>query len=516
LRHYNKKRASAQANRRRAEETLRIMKHVDTPQTRCQAGLARGDITPPVGIYHRMWGAAVHDQATGVHRPLLATLLYLRACPSPSASEGSRGNPRWRSGSDALIIALDHCVMDGAEMTGIRAAACRATALEPSQVHVTLSHTHGSGWMSRARAHFPGGELIGPYLDELATKIAQLAEQAQRTVLPATIVYGQGRCTLAAQRDYWDADNKQYVCGFNPTGAADDTVLVARISGEDGKCLATIVNYACHPTTLAWDNTAISPDYVGAMREVVEHVTGAPCLFLQGASGDLGPREGFVGDWAVADRNGRQLGHAALSALEALPPPGTRFVYAGPVVSGTTIGTWRHEPLDAESLRKQERWHVRQQMVELPYRHDLPDLEETKAAHRKWHAEEENARAAGDPAKARDCRALVEQANRQINRLSVLPSGRVFPYRVTLWKLGDALWVLVPGELYQAFQIALRARFPAHPVIVATLTGDWQPGYLPAASSYGYGIYQETIAAVAAGSLETLIEAIARAIGTML
>ena len=53
------------------------MNHVDTPQTRCQVGVARGDITPPVGIYHRMWGAAVHDKATGVHRPLLATLLWL-------------------------------------------------------------------------------------------------------------------------------------------------------------------------------------------------------------------------------------------------------------------------------------------------------------------------------------------------------------------------------------------------------------------------------------------------------
>ena len=36
-----------------------------------------GDITPPVGIYHRMWGAATHDRATGVHKPLLATLLWL-------------------------------------------------------------------------------------------------------------------------------------------------------------------------------------------------------------------------------------------------------------------------------------------------------------------------------------------------------------------------------------------------------------------------------------------------------
>ena len=52
---------------------------VHTPQALCRAGVARRDITPPVGIYHRMWGAATHDRATGVHRPLLATVLVLES-----------------------------------------------------------------------------------------------------------------------------------------------------------------------------------------------------------------------------------------------------------------------------------------------------------------------------------------------------------------------------------------------------------------------------------------------------
>src|ERR1017187_5087677 len=103
---------------------------------------------------------------------------------------------------------------------------------------------------------------------------------------------------------------------------------------DTGALMGSIINYACHPTTLGWENTAISPDYIGALRETVEQNTGVPCLFLQGASGDLGPRTGFVGDPAIADRNGRQLAFAALAALEALPAPGLRFCYQGPVVSG--------------------------------------------------------------------------------------------------------------------------------------------------------------------------------------
>lgn len=55
------------------------MDHVDTPQTRCRAGFARADITPPVGIYHRLWGAASHERSTGVHRPLTATAMYFES-----------------------------------------------------------------------------------------------------------------------------------------------------------------------------------------------------------------------------------------------------------------------------------------------------------------------------------------------------------------------------------------------------------------------------------------------------
>jgi hypothetical protein len=43
------------------------------PTTHCRFGVARRDVTPPVGIYSRSWGAATHDVAEGVHRPLTAT-----------------------------------------------------------------------------------------------------------------------------------------------------------------------------------------------------------------------------------------------------------------------------------------------------------------------------------------------------------------------------------------------------------------------------------------------------------
>jgi len=464
---------------------------VETPQSRCRAGFARADITPPVGIYHRMWGAALHDRATGVHRPLTATALWL---------ESIDGKER------QVVIGLDHCLLDREEFNRIRALVSKSAGIAEGRVFVAMSHTHGSAWMSRSRAHLPGGDLIGPYLDQMGETCGRIASTAAQAAQDATIVYGQSRCDLAAHRDFWDASSRQFVCGFNPAGPADDTVQVGKVVSDTGETLGTIVNYACHPTTLAWQNTLISPDYVGAMREVVEQHTSTPCLFLQGSSGDLGPRNGYVGDITVADRNGRQLGFAALSGLESLPAPGTHFEYSGPVVSGAILGTWTHTPTDQDLGTRRSRDFT----VNLSYRVELPTEEQTRAELARWEGEEAKARLANNLARVSDCRALAEQMTRQLARLAALPAGRVYPLKVTVMRLGGALWVFTAGELYQYFQRTLRERFADHAVIVATLTNDWQPGYLPTAASYGYGIYQELIAAAAAGSLEALTEAVCR------
>lgn len=479
------------------------MNRVKTPQSRCRAGVARCDITPPVGIYHRMWGAALHDQATGVHRPLEATLLWLE--PEDPAT-----------GEALIVVSLDHCILDTVELCFIRESMATMTKVPYQNIQVTLSHTHGSGWMSRTRSNLPGGEMIGPYLDLLAPGLNLLAVEARARVESASIVYGFGRCNLAAHRDFHDVDRGIYACGFNPDGPADDTLLVARIQNTAGDSIATLVNYACHPTTLAWENTLISPDWVGAMKEVIEKEEGVPCLFLQGASGDLGPREGFVGDAAVADRNGRQVGFAALSTLSTLPVGGTEYCYAGPVISGATIATWKHQPLSDTDLRSQTTWRWEQLTVQLPYRADLPTIEQTAAEREHWIAEESLARESGDENQLRICRAQIEQRTRQLTRLNALVPGRAYPLTLRLGIFGDAIWLFVPGELYQVFQTTLRARFAPRPVVVATLTNDWQPGYIPPASTYGHGIYQEIIAATAPGCLESLIDEITSRLESMI
>ena len=123
--------------------------HVDTQQSCCRFAIAHGDITPPADIYHRMWGAAKHDRATGIHRPLRATVTLL------APLEGDE---------QQFIIALDHCVMGRLEMDNLLGAVSKDTGFTREDFIVVFSHTHSAGLMGLERADLPGGDLIAPYM----------------------------------------------------------------------------------------------------------------------------------------------------------------------------------------------------------------------------------------------------------------------------------------------------------------------------------------------------------------
>lgn len=471
---------------------------LETPQSRCLVGVRRCDITPPVGIYHRMWGAATHDRSTGIHRPLMATVLFLH----------EQGN----SNSQQVVIAVDHCLLWTAEMNALLDAISSSTGIARSQLMIFFSHTHGAGLMGLERRDLPGGDLIPPYLQSMAQKISALVNEARQDLVAATIVYGRSRCDLATNRDFHDKEAGIYVCGFNPGGIADDTLLVARITSDSGKTLATVVNYACHPTTLAWENTLISPDYVGAMRELIEAATDAPCVFIQGASGDIGPQEGYVGDVQVADRNGRRLGHAALAAIEALPRPGHCFAYTGPVISGATLGTWKYQPETADRIAQRTRWQSRTVTVPIAYRPDLPVRADLERDLTHWCSVEEQALARGQEGPARDARAMIERCTRRLTRVADLPPGPTYDYPIVAWRIGEAIWLGFDGEHYNVLQRTLRDRFPRTTLIIGTIANGSNVWYLPDVPSYGKGLYQEEVSILEKGCLEKVIEASIRLI----
>ena len=447
--------------------------------THCAFGVARRDVTPPPGIYARSWGAATHDVAEGVHRPLTATAAVFA--------------PLEGDGPTLALVALDIGWFPYApDERALRAGIMERTGLAEAELLVQMSHTHaGANTNSRLEGR-PGTELIAPYLERLTAAVGDAVLEARSSATEAFVTFGYGRCGLAANRDFWDAEAGRWACGYNPDGAADDTLLVARATDGAGRTLATLFNYACHPTTLAWENRLLSPDFVGAAREILEGAFAAPALFLQGASGELAPRDDFVGDPAVADRNGRQLGHAAAAAIEALPPPGTRFAYTGIVASGANLGTWEYRPCEPGQLDRAAHLEAVLTGVDLARKEGLGVVESVSSATPDSPQEREKA------------------MRREFLRLA-LGDGPVHRMPIWAWRLGEALLLAVPNEPYSSFQVELRRRFAGIPLLVL-MTTNGGVGYLPPSDTYGSGRYQEQQSPYAPGCLEQSIEAAAAAL----
>ena len=62
-----------------------------------------------------------------------------------------------------------------------------------------------------------------------------------------------------------------------------------RIDNTDGTPMAIIANYAMHGTVLGQRNLLISGDAPGIVSDYVEQKTGVPCLYINGALGNMAP-----------------------------------------------------------------------------------------------------------------------------------------------------------------------------------------------------------------------------------
>jgi hypothetical protein len=431
-------------------------------------GVARADITPPAGIYARSWGSAKHDAAEGIHRPLLASCLYMKG----------------DSGLELYLLCLDlGWWSDVSHEQQMRAAMLSRAGIRDEQLIVHMGHTHSGPASNLQNVERQGGHFIPAYRDKIAEGAAAAIKGAKANAQQAVISWAEGRCNLARNRDLV-LDSETFLCSVNPDGPSDDTVLVGRVTDASGKIMATMVNYACHPVSLGGGNRLISPDYYGAMREVVERDTGgAPCLFLHGASGDMTPLRSYEADTAIADQNGRQLGYAALSTLTGMLPPEQELFFDRIEDSGARLGRWSLRPKPAST-----RLAMTVTDTELPYA-DVPSEAELLKA-------------------LADCsdRPLKERLERRLMvRRDMGPgTGRVVHF--TLCQIGDAFLVGAPAEPYSAFQMEMRRRFKGHAVMVLNLVNG-SIGYLAPADTYDKpGLYQIKISLFRPGCMEQVID----------
>src|SRR5437899_36372 len=254
------------------------------------AGTGRRCTNPPPNIAHGGWGAQKHEQAEGIDMDLWTTALAL--------SDGK---------TTALFLDLDIQIITNQRADDIRAAVSKATDVPVQNIRASATHTHSGpvpykSWIEK------GFELVAPWFENVARWSSEAAGEALTALNPVQIRAGKGLCHINTNRRAITAEGQRFL-GINPNGPCDHEVRVLKLDTLQEKHLATLVNYACHPTIMGPPNRLVTPDYPGAMKRVVEQAVGGKCLFLQGSAGDQGPLQGFQADTRVYRNFGAILGH---------------------------------------------------------------------------------------------------------------------------------------------------------------------------------------------------------------
>ncbi len=435
------------------------------------AGVGRVSITPPLTALHAAWGAQVHTLPDGVEADLWATVLVV--------SDGS---------SMAAFVALDLVIISRDESDAIRAEVASRLNIPPAGVRVSVTHNHAGPPPSRWDWAHEGGAELRRYYEILPSLVAGAARLALRKLQPARVAAGNGASSVAVNRRETAPDGRP-ITGVNPDGVIDPQVLVVRIDDADQRPLAAIVGYTMHPTTLGPTNRVISPDWPGHMKRTVESITGATCLFAQGATGNIGPGpEGFTDDLRVVRKIGAQVGCEAARAYLGLDLPSVTHHHDRIWESGASLGKWASVEVDQTEptvrtatcdirlpVRPQPSSAEAQSVVEAAER-NLETLRSSKAS----------------PAELEAAMFAAKRANMALSRVRIYGGHDTFPVELHLLQIGQTVLAGLEGEPFAETGLAIKERSPFPSTWFGGYTGGWA-GYVPTTEEFARGGYEVEI-----------------------
>ena len=191
------------------------------------------------------------------------------------------------------------------------------TGIPAENILIGATHTHSApdcyGFPDeKGQVHVNRG-----YLDMVCRRMAEAIREALDSLRPAKLRVATGEAHGKIAYNYYAPD------------LYDPRCSVLQFLSEDGRPIATLVNYAIHPEVLGSGRGILSPDLCGPLYERVESRGGGVAIFMNSAQGGMvtadnrdpedptGKRS--IGTWEECIRIGHLLADEALRIIADAP-----------------------------------------------------------------------------------------------------------------------------------------------------------------------------------------------------
>ena len=439
-----------------------------------QAGFARVDITPPLGIPMGGYFDPQNRLAKAVKDPLEINAI--------AVSNGEK---------TAILFSVDLLMIHKGLTEKYRRSIVEKTGVPYEALFIACTHTHTGPNLYPTAFTGELSEKVARYLDFLGDRLCDAAQLALQDLKPAQMGYAVSSLKNIAfirRYRYTDGSVRTNPARFDPniiepTTTVDERVNVLRFLREGGKEII-VGNFGIHACCMK-GIPEFSADFPRFTRETIEAVLPAHCVFFSGAEGDVNHYNPFV---APKNENAFEQAHNLCDAGYNFSDQ-NNAAYIGRAVAGSMLQVYGDVQW-VEDATVDFGEQMCTAFFNKPEPEEIPWMEELYAR-----------KAAGENIKETYPPHSLAKASRI---LSLKDSPETDELPVTAVRIGPAAFVGMPGEPFTKIGTQLKENSPFAITLPCAVTNGAQ-GYYPMAEDYAGHSYEAVSSRFKAGTAEALI-----------
>ncbi|MFJ1106250.1 neutral/alkaline non-lysosomal ceramidase N-terminal domain-containing protein [Bacillus sp. RA(2023)] len=397
-----------------------------------KVGVCKVDITPPIGIdfvgYHRETGI------NNIEERIYGTVFVFE-----------------KDEMKTVFISIDNIGMLIEDTNMICERVARELHVPFEQITVVYTHTHSGP------ETFGDNPLVQSYKTILVNNVVHGAVTANKNLKRCEVGWGVTTGDIGVNRRERTSDGRAKM-GTNIDGVVDKRIGMLAIRDAETKELSGIVVFCtAHPNVLKGDSDALSADYPGMTREILEKTVNCPVMIVQGAAGNVNAK------YRGSRKALKQMAHILSGHILTMLPA----VTYSPIVNVRTVSSTMQMKLK-----------------------DIPEIDEIRSmaqlAEEQWGVNTDEW-----------LTIVLEKYKQGIRQLSI-------NLEVQLFQVNDGMFSGVPMEPFSETALEVKENLQNELAFFGGYTNGYI-GYLPTKEEFSYGGYEVELNPVVYGPVTNLL-----------